>query len=140
MATYTIRWSADRSIYFVEPAAGRNARGFWLSVEKLDAVSPALIKNPYSGAFAFDGGDDGAASYFRRWFSMRGFIVRQGLPQTGVAAASELVRDYLSADKLVTHESLKKEALSKAPPTAAATSEPSQGTAQRVARRRHGKR
>ena len=98
MMTYTIRWSADRSIYFVEPDRGRNARGFWLGCDKNDyPVPPSIIRNPYSGAFAFDG-------YWRRWFSMRGFIVRQGEPQFKVPFDAELVRDYQKADHLVTPE------------------------------------
>lgn len=34
METYTLRWSGDRSLYFVEPSRGRNVRGFWLGAEK----------------------------------------------------------------------------------------------------------
>ncbi len=100
METYTLRWSADRSLYFVEPARGRNARGFWLGCEKEDyPIPPEIIKNPYSGAFAFDG-------YWRRWFSMRGFIVRQALPQIDVPGEAELVRDYFAAKNLVTHDTI----------------------------------
>jgi hypothetical protein len=101
MGTYTLRWSADRSLYFVEPARGRNARGFWLGCDKNDyPVPPEIIRNPYSGAFAFDG-------YWRRWFSMRGFIVRQGLPEIDVPGQAELVRDYICAEYLVTPEEAK---------------------------------
>jgi hypothetical protein len=98
METFTLRWSADRSLYFVEPSRGRNARGFWLGVEKKEfPVPPDAIKNPYSGAFAFDG-------YWRQWFSMRGFIVQQGDPQSKVPASAALVRDYLMPAHMVTLE------------------------------------
>jgi hypothetical protein len=90
METYTLRWSADRSLYFVEPSRGRNVRGFGLGVEKKEfPVPPEIIKNPYSGAFAFRG-------YWRQWFSMRGFIVQQSDPQLHVPAGAELVSDYMN--------------------------------------------
>jgi hypothetical protein len=98
METFTLRWSADRSLYFVEPSRGRNVRGFWLGAEKKDfPVPPEMIRNPYSGAMAFEG-------YWRQWFSMRGFIVQQGDPQTKVPARSELVSDYLADAHMVTGE------------------------------------
>jgi hypothetical protein len=98
MKTFTLRVSEDRSIYFIEPGQGKNARGFWLGVEKFEYPVPVeAIKNPYSGAIPFDG-------YWRRWFSMRGFIVRQGAPQSGVPASAELVRDYFAEVYPVTLE------------------------------------
>jgi hypothetical protein len=98
METFTLRWSADRSLYFVEPSRGRNVRGFWLGAEKRDfPVPPEMIRNPYSGAMAFDG-------YWRQWFSMRGFIVQQSDPQLKVPGNAGLVRDYLADAHLVTLE------------------------------------
>lgn len=58
-----------------------------------------MIRNPYSGAFAFPG-------YYRRWFSMRGFIVQQSDPQLKVPASAELVRDYLWASNPITLDTL----------------------------------
>jgi flagellar biosynthesis GTPase FlhF len=98
MEKFTLRWSKARDMYFVEPSRGRNVRGFWLFAEKHEfPVPPEIIKNPYSGAMAFDG-------YWRQWFSMRGFIVQQSDPQSGVPANAELVRDYLMPAHLVTLE------------------------------------
>ena len=86
-------------MYFVEPGRGRNVRGFYLSAEKHDfPVPPEKIRNPYSGAFAFDG-------YWRFWMSMRGFPpMNQSAPQFDVPASAELVRDYLADAHLVTLE------------------------------------
>ena len=59
--TYTIRWSQDRSLYFLEPKRGESVRGFWLAKKRgTYPVTPAMIKNPNSGVVAFDG-------YYRTW-------------------------------------------------------------------------
>jgi len=112
--TYTIRWSQDRSLYFLEPKRGGSVRGFWLSKKRgTYPVTPAMIKNPNSGVVAFDG-------YYRTWCSMRlfGSLIRQGEPQENVTADHVLVRDYLAADtpaaRIVTLEDLAAEEREKA--------------------------
>lgn len=70
--TVTLRKSKDGSLFFIQ---GGN-RAFWLAAEKNPLPpDPAHAKaHPYSGLFLY-------SDYCRRWFSMRGFIVKQGAPE-----------------------------------------------------------